>query len=207
MKTNKAPKSLTSALLNFPLPLLKGGLGLCLMLSGCQKIDSIEVVPDTADIQAVEDKAEAELMGTSVNKPSNSNGTKGAPNNGPTATPTEEGGPYLQNGNTPLHEAVIHSDPEGIKILTEMGNDINAENDNGETPLVMAALNQKYDLVLILLEYGANPAISDHKGNNLQSLVSQAQNAPSPSSEVANAQALWLERIQSFLNDNSRPMR
>jgi len=69
-------------------------------------------------------------------------------------------------GNTPLHEIVSRLDYTGIDItrLVIPYTNVNIQNNHGETPLHIAAHNKKTDIIKILLENGANPAIQSNTG-------------------------------------------
>lgn len=61
-------------------------------------------------------------------------------------------------GNTTLHQACYLNQSEVAEALIKAGNvDINAPNDHGDTPLLMACENQNVYLVEILLKAGADP--------------------------------------------------
>lgn len=64
----------------------------------------------------------------------------------PSATPKE---------GSALHRATRNGDMEAARKLIESGVDVNAENDQGLTPLHLIALNGRTDLAELLLEHGA----------------------------------------------------
>ncbi len=53
---------------------------------------------------------------------------------------------------------------EVAKLLLEHGADLNAKNEGGWTPLHLAALNGRVDIVASLLEHGADPNVQDKFG-------------------------------------------
>jgi ankyrin repeat protein len=66
-------------------------------------------------------------------------------------------------GATALHYAV--TSPEALEIvplLIEKGADVNAADDMGFTALISAVVNDKPDLVRLMLERGADPTIRTH---------------------------------------------
>ncbi|WP_254510461.1 ankyrin repeat domain-containing protein [Anatilimnocola floriformis] len=66
-------------------------------------------------------------------------------------------------GDTLLHYAAGSGKVDLIRLLVEMGSDINARGDKGETPLVRAVVNNdKSKPVQVLLELGADPNIADN---------------------------------------------
>lgn len=69
------------------------------------------------------------------------------------------------DGNTPIHIAVTQKvPPEKLRLLVSMGYPINRRNSNGLTALAEAANLGQADLLRVLLENGANPYITDNKG-------------------------------------------
>ena len=61
-----------------------------------------------------------------------------------------------QEGQTPLHMAVIRNDVQSVKTLILHGANVNARNDFNETPLYHAASNLNIETARILLENGAD---------------------------------------------------
>lgn len=51
------------------------------------------------------------------------------------------------SGSTPLHEAVINGDMNGVEILTDSGADIKARDDMDDTPYDLAIAFKKEDIV------------------------------------------------------------
>ncbi|HEX5222739.1 MAG TPA: ankyrin repeat domain-containing protein [Verrucomicrobiae bacterium] len=63
---------------------------------------------------------------------------------------------FVRDGFTPLHIAVVHEQKEAIKVLVELGADINAKNKDGETPLEVAVSELRHpDVGEFLIELGA----------------------------------------------------
>ena len=64
-------------------------------------------------------------------------------------------------GNT-----VLHMGPSGlVSFLVENGVDINAKNDKGRTPLMIAIINTKYDSISELIRCGADINVRDNEGH------------------------------------------
>ena len=60
--------------------------------------------------------------------------------------------------NTALHYAVDSTKLENVRLLLRYGSDPNAENERGETPLLLACRKrQDVDIILALLNHGADP--------------------------------------------------
>lgn len=99
----------------------------------------------------------------------------------------------LPDGNSPLHMAILHQDKQGLSILLGMGYDVNGLNNFGETPAILATKGNHYELLLILLEFGANPNLQDMSGNNVRSLVTAQPVEPS------SPQFIWRDRVKTVL--------
>ena len=68
------------------------------------------------------------------------------------------------NGWTPLHHAIHKNQAGSVKVLLELGADVNARVPHSVTPLMMAA-GYGYDhIVRILLDHSADPSIKDANG-------------------------------------------
>jgi len=66
----------------------------------------------------------------------------------------------------PVHKAVNNSDPGALHAALAAGSDPNAQNRNGETPLLLAVyLPNNIQLVRTLLENGADVNLADKEGN------------------------------------------
>lgn len=61
----------------------------------------------------------------------------------------------LANNTTPLHEA-IYKDKATVKILLALGIDPELRDGNGNTPLLYASENGRYEIIEFLIGYGAN---------------------------------------------------
>jgi ankyrin repeat protein len=80
----------------------------------------------------------------------------------------------MTTGNTSLHLAVI-DEKINCHILEETilygeCSDINAKNNNGETPLFCAFKSYQYDKAKILAKYGADFTIQNNKGDTVLSI-------------------------------------
>lgn len=62
-------------------------------------------------------------------------------------------------GWAPLHYAASKAQVETARLLIERGAIVNAPGPDGTTPLMMAALSGKPDIVRLLLEHGADPTM------------------------------------------------
>ncbi|KAI8326060.1 ankyrin repeat protein, partial [Martensiomyces pterosporus] len=59
-------------------------------------------------------------------------------------------------GRTPLHVACSCGNVAGARLLIHMGADVNATDNVGNTPLTIAATGARSDVVIPLLEGGAD---------------------------------------------------
>ena len=79
-------------------------------------------------------------------------------------------------GNSPIHEAVINKKNQFIKMLIERGTDINARDQDGRTPLMIAMgtwdSNKNNEPTLrLLLQYNPDVTVQDNCGNTVISLM------------------------------------
>lgn len=75
-------------------------------------------------------------------------------------------------GNTALHAAVSNAESARlIKALLDKGLDINATNNKGETPLMVAAGNKNHSLYRLLLKHGANPDLRNQRGQTAEEIL------------------------------------
>ncbi len=76
------------------------------------------------------------------------------------------------DGNTPVHVAVLSKiNPQTMKMILDMNYPVNRRNSSGTTPLTLAISQNSIQLAALLLEYGADPYISDNKGECAISLA------------------------------------
>lgn len=69
------------------------------------------------------------------------------------------------NGNTILHQiSNIHI----IKLIVHHGGNVNIQNNNGETPLLMASKRGDKGMIECLMKMEANPEIANNKGIHLK---------------------------------------
>ncbi|XP_071987010.1 nuclear factor NF-kappa-B p100 subunit [Engystomops pustulosus] len=86
-----------------------------------------------------------------------------------------------QNGDTPLHLAIIHQQTAVIQqlldVLQGMPNQhiFNACNNLHQTPLHLGVITKQYQAVNMLLKAGADPTILDRYGNSVLHLAVQAE--------------------------------
>jgi len=66
-----------------------------------------------------------------------------------------------RDGNTPLHDAALMGDQTAMTFLIGMNAKVNATNNNGETPLILAVHRKDIALVRQLVDAGADPRIQD----------------------------------------------
>jgi len=79
----------------------------------------------------------------------------------------ERGAEVNKPGWTPLHYAASRQSPDSsdmVRLLLEHHAYIDAESPNRSTPLMMAAMYGHRDLVPLLLEEGADPALRNEQG-------------------------------------------
>jgi RNA polymerase primary sigma factor len=62
--------------------------------------------------------------------------------------------------------AILAGAMESVRLHLRSGGDINATDDKGRSPLILAASRGRLDLCQLLLKEGADPDIRDHEGND-----------------------------------------
>ena len=77
---------------------------------------------------------------------------------------------------TPLISACQFQKGNIIKILMELGANVNETNDLGDTPLIVACRHQKGDVVKMLLESGASPNAVNMNGDTPLTMACISQN-------------------------------
>lgn len=106
------------------------------------------------------------------------------------------------DGNTALHlDAPRALSTQVAKALLRAGTDPSAVNGQGRTPLMLAAMAARKDLVSLLLASGADPGIRDRSGVGALDLARKARAVP----DLAPADADDLDRIIGLLNSPGRP--
>lgn len=66
------------------------------------------------------------------------------------------------HGNTLAH----YANADNIETISEYDFNLNKKNNNGHTPLIDAVIKKDIHKVIALLEWGANPNITDREGNS-----------------------------------------
>ena len=70
------------------------------------------------------------------------------------------------DGNTPLHIATIHGEPEGLRLLIQQSGNPHCLNSKNQTPLHLAAGKGNEMIVKMLIsEFNCSPAVKDTDGN------------------------------------------
>ena len=80
------------------------------------------------------------------------------------------------NGDTPLHYAVLYDYPVVTDMLLYYGADINAKNKQGYTPLMIASYYNNYDMSGYLINKGADVNLKDNDGFSAVMFASQMGN-------------------------------
>jgi ankyrin repeat protein len=88
----------------------------------------------------------------------------------------------LADGSTPLHVAALWHAANSMRILCSYGADVNARNDEADTPLISALMRRSEitaDLapVRFLLDHGADVNVTDRKGGTALEFATWDQNA------------------------------
>ncbi len=64
-------------------------------------------------------------------------------------------------GETPLHFCAIEGYTGAVRVLHELGAEVNVTNNVGNTPLIDSVLAANLDTVIVLLSIGADRSIKD----------------------------------------------
>lgn len=97
---------------------------------------------------------------------------------------------------TPLFETLGYSGKSKAGLLLDAGANINAQMANGYTPVCMAALLGQFDLVLELLERGADYTLEDNHGHDLADFIAEGRktmNLKNKSADEMFKVIRWLE--------------
>ena len=73
----------------------------------------------------------------------------------------------VSDGTTLLHEAVLQGHQDIVKMLIDLGANVNAINEYRETPIAYAAKEANWEIVKILMSHGANVDYLDQSGISL----------------------------------------
>lgn len=92
-------------------------------------------------------------------------------------------------GQTALMHALASRQVEVLKWLIEQGHDINAKDEFGRTPLILAAMDGATECVRVLIEAGADVTLTDARPGTTQEDSDQAR-------------AALDQRIEEFVADN-----
>ncbi|KAL2082947.1 hypothetical protein ACEWY4_020720 [Coilia grayii] len=85
-----------------------------------------------------------------------------------------------ENGDTPLHLAIIHQQPAVVQQLLHaimsipQQNIINRLNHLGQSPLHLAVITRQLRVVEVLMRLGADPSLLDHDGRTVVHLAAHA---------------------------------
>lgn len=77
---------------------------------------------------------------------------------------------------TALHLAARHQDNALAEVLVQSGAEIDARMEGGETPLIIAVVEGRADVVKLLLEHGANANLRTHWGKTSLHYAAQVGN-------------------------------
>ena len=101
----------------------------------------------------------------------------------------------------PLHSAAEAGDVTEIESLLALGFSIDERDDEGVTPLMIAAVNNKLQAVKCLLKQGADPSLQDSRGRNVLHYASQGGNP-----EVIELMLSHVPNIDSITKDGVTPL-
>ena len=73
----------------------------------------------------------------------------------------------------PLHQAAAQGDQATARLLIDRGDNVNEKNVSGWTPLMTAAFAGNVRITTMLLEHGADPALTNTAGQTALDLARQ----------------------------------
>lgn len=79
------------------------------------------------------------------------------------------------NGRTPIFDAINHMRADNVKILIAGGANLNVLDKLGQTPVVAATAIQRFDLVYLMLEAGADPMTRTRAGDTVLDRIGRSQ--------------------------------
>jgi ankyrin repeat protein len=71
----------------------------------------------------------------------------------------------------PIAQAILHRDVSVVRSLVAGGEDVDQRLFNRDTPAIMAASSESWDIVLYLLQAGADPTLENRKGLTVATLA------------------------------------
>ncbi|MEA3288876.1 MAG: ankyrin repeat domain-containing protein [Campylobacterota bacterium] len=79
------------------------------------------------------------------------------------------------NGETVLFDMIKYDDFEGATFLLENGANVNIQNNNSETPLLISVIKglEYFDLTMLFVKYGANPTLKDNNGKTVPEILNE----------------------------------
>jgi ankyrin repeat protein len=82
-------------------------------------------------------------------------------------------------GETPIYQSLRNFRVDNARLLIRAGANLDIQNKMlGNTPLAVAAVSSRYDLVLEMLQHGANPSVTDWSGHTLLSTIRNGYISP-----------------------------
>jgi ankyrin repeat protein len=102
------------------------------------------------------------------------------------------------NGLTPIFEDIMRSTRSSsrlmhVKMLIAAGANLNFQEENGKTPLIIAARVSQYDIAYTMLEAGADPMIKNNWGQTILSEIKAIHTDP------MSEQYQWRAKVIDFL--------
>jgi len=82
-----------------------------------------------------------------------------------------DGYPDKFHEKTIIHTAIENHRKENVKLLAKYGADLNRKNGMGFTPIEEAAMDSQFDMVLLLMDLGANPSLKDNYNWDLSRIL------------------------------------
>jgi len=100
-------------------------------------------------------------------------------------------------GETPLFEAMSYGTKRNAPILLDAGANMNAQLKNGNTPMMTAAALGQFDLVLDLLNRGADYTVKNFNGDDLADRIAFVRRTMDPHNELTD----WMNKVIDWLKE------
>ena len=98
-----------------------------------------------------------------------------------------------------LHEAVARGNVSRVDMCMKRGMSVNAQDDQGNTPLHYAYYQGRQDIVDRLIAYGADPGIRNNDGDTPSNVreIGRADNLLHAGVKLLNGRADWTDAVKA----------
>ena len=113
----------------------------------------------------------------------------------------------FKDGMTPLHVAVLQGDTELVRLILDLGSDVDPTDAVGNTPLHVAIAAPNHSIVEVLLRYGADVSMRDGYGRSPLELATDLDQVQAVKILIAHGAAKYMvgDYVTNFLDLMSSP--